>query len=541
MKTIKLILSACILFSFVACNDDPDPTIAPGTGTDPGNETEEGNENVVIDLSKTYQTIESFAASDCWAPNYIGTYWSENEKESIAKLLFSSGITEGKPEGIGLSGWRFNLGGGTAQQGDASGIEDAARRAESFMNPADGTLDWTKQAGQQYFLDKAKSYGCEQFVMFSNTPPVYLTQNGKGYSAMGAYSNLKDDSYDDFAEYIVSALDYFKTNKGISFDYISPVNEPQYNWNDPAQEGSGWQNSEIKRLSTEINTAIEQKGLNTKILLAETANWKYLYETDGDSGRKDVINNLFNAASENYVGDLKHVAPIIAGHSYWTDGDWQTLVNVRSSVASNASAAGLKVYQTEWSMLGDGYSSSEFVGYDKASYMDIALYMSKVIHCDLVYANVASWSYWTSLDLERWDHKNRFLLIKVTPAGGVYGDITQSGTHEATKTLWVLGNYSLFIRPEYKRVELQMANTSKELFGSAYVSPDGKKLVAVYTNLSSNRYDVRTDLGDNIEIESIKTYTTSETQNLEETSVKNTSNAIFVTSNSVLTVVYNLK
>ena len=70
------------------------------------------------------------------------------------------------------------------------------------MSPVDGTLDWTKQAGQQYFLEKAKQYGCEQFVMFSNTPPVYLTRNGKGYSDMGAYSNLKDDSYDDFAKYI---------------------------------------------------------------------------------------------------------------------------------------------------------------------------------------------------------------------------------------------------------------------------------------------------------------------------------------------------
>ncbi|GAB6120170.1 glycoside hydrolase [Dysgonomonas termitidis] len=537
MKIIKLFLFMCLFLSCISCNDDPTPTIAPDTGA--GEETEEGNENVTISLSTTYQTIESFAASDCWAPNYIGTYWTETEKEDIAKLLFSNNITGGKPDGIGLSGWRFNLGGGTAQQGAASGIEDATRRAESFMNPTDGTLDWTKQAGQQYFLEKAKSYGCEQFVMFSNTPPVYLTRNGKGYSASGAYSNLKDDAYDDFANYIVSAIDYFKTNKGIDFDYISPANEPQYNW-ESGQEGSGWQNSEIKKLSVELDKAIEDKGLNTKILLAEAAAWNYLYETDGDNGRKNVIYNLFDNASSSYVGDLKHVAPIVAGHSYWTDGNWENLVDVRTTVGTKAGAAGLKVYQTEWSMLGDGYSSSEFVGFDNASYMDIALYMSKVIHCDLVYANVSSWSYWTSIDQERWNHKNRFLLIKVTPAGGDYGDITQSGTHAATKTLWVLGNYSLFIRPDYKRVALEMKNTSKELFGSAYISPDGKKVVAVYTNLSASRYDVRANLA-NADIESIKTYTTSQTQDLEEESIKDTGNSIFVTPNSVLTVVYNLK
>jgi O-glycosyl hydrolase len=540
MKKIRYIFFACFFIAAFSCNDDPTPTIAPGTGS--GDETqEEGTENVKIDFSQTYQTIESFAASDCWVVNYIGTYWSENEKEAIAKLLFSDNITNGQPEGIGLSGWRFNLGGGTAQQGDASGIADVSRRAESFMNPSDGTLDWTKQAGQQYFLDKAKQYGCEQFVMFSNTPPVHLTRNGKGYSDMGAYSNLKGDCYDDFAQYIATVLAYFKTNKGINFSYISPVNEPQYNWDSGSgQEGSGWQNSEIKELTEEINSAIDAKGLDTKILLAETGAWNYLYEIDGDAGRKNVIYNLFDNASSNYVGALTHVAPVIAGHSYWTDGDWATLTDVRKTVASKAEAANLKVYQTEWSMLGDGYSSSEFVGYDKATYMDIALYMSKVIYCDLVDANVSSWSYWTSLDMERWDQKNRFLLISVTPAGGAYGDITQSGTHDATKTLWVLGNYSLFIRPGYKRVELQLKDTSKDLFGSAYISPDGKIAVAVYTNLSPSRYDVKADLG-NAEISSIKTYTTGQTQNLAETVVPNIENSIFINPGSVLTVVYNLK
>lgn len=535
MKKFQLIILILLSITFLSCNDDVTPTIAPSKPTIPSEE----KGNVVINLNQTYQTIESFAASDCWASNYIGTYWSESEKEEIAKLLFSNNVKDGKPDGIGLSGWRFNLGGGTAQQGNASNIEDVSRRAESFIHPTNGSLDWGKQAGQQYFLDKAKTYGCSQFVMFSNTPPVYMTRNGKGYSAMGAYSNLKDDSYDDFAQYITTVIDYFKTNKQIDFAYISPVNEPQYNW-ESGQEGSGWQNSEIKKLAVEIDKAIESKSLNTKILLGESASWNYLYEEDGDAGRKNVIYNLFDNASPSYVGNLKHVAPIIAGHSYWTDGNWETMVDVRKKVAAKANSAGLKVYQTEWSMLGGNYDDKEFVGFDDASYMDIALYMSKVIHNDLVHANVSSWSYWTSIDLERWSHKNRFLLIKVTPAGGDYGDIKQSGTHAATKTLWVLGNYSLFIRPDYKRVDLAMENSSKNFFGSAYISPDNKQIVSVYTNLSSTQYSVKADIG-NVSIESIKTYTTSLTQDLAERTIKNLDDAIMINPNSVLTVVYNLK
>lgn len=56
---------------------------------------------------------------------------------------FSSEIVGGKPKGIGLSQWRVNLGGGSAAQGEASGIEDKSRRAESYLTD-DLTYDWTR-------------------------------------------------------------------------------------------------------------------------------------------------------------------------------------------------------------------------------------------------------------------------------------------------------------------------------------------------------------------------------------------------------------
>lgn len=530
----RIVLYTLLPLLSVFCKNNPAPTIAPGTGN-----PAEGGTDVTIDLSKPYQTMESFAASDCWDPNYIGKHWSMAEKEAIARLLFSRSVVNGQPEGIGLSGWRFNLGGGTAQQGAASGITEVSRRAESFMDIRTGSLDWTRQAGQQYFLQKAKDYGVEQFVLFSNTPPVNFTRNGKGYSQMGAYSNLKEEHYGDFANYMTSVLEHFSREKGIRFQYVSPVNEPQHDWADPSQEGTAWQNSEVARLARELNSSLERKGLDTRILLAEAADWNSVYETAGDSSRKNVIYNLFNAASPHYVGGLKHVAPVIAGHSYWTDGNWQNLTRVRSQVNSSATAAGLKVYQTEWSMLGDGYDSNEFVGFEKASYMDIALYMSKVIHTDLVYARAASWSYWTSMATERWGHKNRFFLIRVMPFGGDYGDITQGGTHSPTKTLWVLGNYSLFIRPGFKRVDLQLNGSSHERFGSAYLSPDGKQLVAVYSNLGNTSYDAKAKIM-NTQVKSVSTFTTNSTRNLQEDKLSDTAANIRIHPGSVVTVVYDL-
>ena len=214
--------------------------------------------------------------------------------------------------------------------------------------------------------------------------------------------------------------------------------------------------------------------------------------------------------------------------------------NVRAQVAQAARKQDIDVWQSEWSMLGDGYSSSEFTGYDTATEMDIALYMSKVIHNDLTVAGVSSWSYWTSMDMPRWGHKNRFLLISLTPAGGVDGDVEQEGSFQATPTLWVLGNYSRFIRPGYRRISLDL-NESRSFFGSAWISPESDKIVAVYTNLSEKGVRLNeTHTGWDNEVKTVTTYTTTAGKNLKESTVTN-GEQVVLDAESVTTVVYNLK
>ncbi|MFI3280888.1 MAG: glycoside hydrolase [Rikenellaceae bacterium] len=440
--------------------------------------------DVTIDITAVNQTIDGFSASDCWSGNFVGQYWDDSERSQIAEWLFSQGVDDDKnPLGIGLSMWRFNLGGGTSEQGADSNISDETRRAECFLN-ADGTYDWTKHAGQRYFLERAVAEGCESFVMFSNSPPVHYTKNGKGYSSSGSYGNLQDDCYDDFAEYIGTVLQHFKDEEGIEFAYISPVNEPQYDWSSSNQEGSGWQNSEVKTLAQEIDKSITSRNLSTQILVNESADYRYLYETSNSDGRKNCAKQLFYTESDNYIGDISSVAPIIAAHGYWVDGNWDLLEYSRQAVRERVDMYDIKLYQTEWSMLGDNYDDDNvYPGHDDATYLDIALHMSKVMHHDLVNANVSSWSYWVAMDTESWSHKNRFLLIMLNPYDS-NSDLSLGGTGDATKTLWVLGNYSRFIRPNYKRVDHSMDTETEYFFGSSYLSPEGDKLVVVYTNLT---------------------------------------------------------
>ncbi|MDL2222272.1 beta-glycosidase [Parabacteroides sp. OttesenSCG-928-N08] len=530
---LKHIYLSFLSLALIACSDNsPDDPVVPPN--EPGTSVEK---LVTINAAQSYQTIIGFGASDCWTVPFVGKQWTKG-RHGISELLFSTEVTNGQPQGIGLSMWRSNLGGGTTQQGEASGIEDKTRRAESYLNN-DLSFDWNRCEGQRFFLDRAKEMGCPSIVLFSNTPPVQYTYNGKGFSNRGAVSNLKTEHYGDFANYMARVARNYIDN-GYPVTHISPVNEPQYNW-DGGQEGSGWTNDEIARLARELDAALTNEGLTTTdILLGEAGDWEYLYKTKSDAARSNTINDFFTPGSSAYVGDLAHVKSLICGHSYWTDGSWDGMRSVRQQVAQAAQRKSLEVWQSEWSMLGDGYNSAEFVGYDNATEMDIAFYMSKVIHNDLTVAGVSSWSFWTAMDMPRWGHKNRFLLISLVPADGEYGDIEQEGSYQATATLWVLGNYSRFVRPGYRRIDMTV-NESRSFFASAWISPDGDQIVAVYTNMSAKGVRlVETHEGWSHAAKSITTYTTSINKKLQEATVA-TDGTVILDAESVTTVVYNLR
>ena len=165
--------------------------------------------------------------------------------------------------------------------------------------------------------------------------------------------------------------------------------------------------------------------------------------------------------------------------------------------------------------------------------------MSRVIHCDLAVAGVTSWSYWTAMSVERYSQQNRFELIFTTPAGGQYSDDTwdQNGTVQANANLWVLGNYSLFIRPGFKRIDLSV-NESKDFFGTAWISPEGDRVVVVCTN-----YDAKNGMNLNVDglpgtPKAIHRYTTTASKNLQQDYFK-VGDTVFAEPHSVTTVVYD--
>lgn len=461
---------------------------------------------VHINQNIHFQSIHNFAASDAWAAEYTGL-WPHKKKEQMAEWLFSlESNPDGSPRGIGLSAWRFNIGAGSTAQAEESGIKDPWRRAEGFLQD-DGSYNWQKQAGQQWFLQAAKESGVNQFIAFVNSPPIQMTRNNKAHSNDGLAANLSPDNYVDYANFLAKVLKHFKDSLTVDFDYISPFNEPQWEWKG-GQEGSPWNNIELANATRVIDSVFAQQKINSKIEITEAGQIDYLTgDKEKHPNRSNQIASFFSPESTNYVGDLKSVAPKIAAHSYFTTWDISKLKKERERIAEKLlEYPSLEYWMSEYCIL---ENNEEIKGKGRDLGMPTALYVARLIHADLTIANASAWHWW--LAMSPYDFKDGLIYVdKESEDGNFYG----------SKLLWALGNYSRFIRPGAKRISVtyDIYNTEENLKDgvllSAYKNADDSiVLVVVNQQVATAHLELNIDIPSNSKIES---YVTSESNNLSK-------------------------
>ena len=495
LKYVFLFLITAFLYLDANCNDEKEKSTSSST------------EIIInIDPDSTYQEMDGFGASDAWSFKYIGSNWPEEKRRQIADLLFSQDTnSDGNPKGIGLSIWRFNIGAGSLEQGNNSNISDPWRREECFLL-SDGSYDWGKQAGQQWFLKAAKERGTEKILMFSNSPPVNYTNNGKAFSAGGSQINLQSDYMDDYAEFLASVADHFK-QQGINIDYLSPVNEPQWDWKAKSdgwagQEGSPASNHEVAVLSRLLSEKLANKGLSTKITLSEAGQINYLYENT-DAQRGNQIEDYFDPKSGNYIGDLSNLAHLICGHTYFSVYPVSELISCRNSVKSKIASVDktLKYWESEYCIL-ENANNDLAAGSKRDLSINLALYVSRIIHYVLTTSNASSWQWWTSVS--KYDYKDGLIYLddindSTTNANRWQNEYAMNnGYIHYSKLLWALGNYSLFIRPGMLRVSASstdiLPDQSYGVLPSAFVDVQSGKLVMVLINYSQNAKKVKINL-----------------------------------------------
>jgi len=361
---------------------------------------------ITIDPATLHQRIEGFGASGSWWSQKLGA-WSSPRRDQVARLLFSRG------EGIGLSQYRYNVGGGIDET-----IDDPWRTAETFET-GPGTYDWDRDAAARWFLRAAKEHGVEDFVAFVNSPPRRLTANGHTYGDPGT-SNLPPEHHEDFAQYLLDVVRRFRDEEGIDFRFVSPINEPQWTWDAPGQEGCHYEPEQVRDLTAVVLDAFAASDLDTLVSAPESGEYKAVYSEQDYAGLL-----LDDEQIRTGLGEF-------ATHSYWSTDDQRALAAERLVEHPDA-----HLTMTEW---------CEMVGGRDAG-MDSALVLARTVHSDLTIAQAAAWQYWIAVS--RYDYHD----------GLLYTDYVASGDEESleeTQRLWALGNYSRFVRPGAQRIGLEV-------------------------------------------------------------------------------------
>ena len=417
-------------------------------------------------LDEERQIIDNFAASDCWSMQKIGG-WSPDNRNRVADLLFS------QTDGIGLSCWRFNIGAGINSK-----ITNPWRTAETF-EIAPGQYDWTRQRNEQWFLQAAKLRGVQQFLAFVNSPPGRLTRNGMTFcDPDNGTTNLKPGAEREYAVYLADILEHFHRNPNeaerVIFDYISPVNEPQWDWAGYSQEGNRASNDDIKRIIHALAKELQRRRLPTQIAALESGSLPDMWHIDEKARAR------WDAEYGNYIdaflGD-PFVNGLLSGqigyHSYGSDLISGPLSNNRAQLGQKMKQyPSWKLWQTEYCVL---VGSDGKGGNHRDLTMKTALDVARVIHLDLTLCGVSAWQWWTAVSPV--DYKD----------GLIYTDWRKPGDPETiypARLLWVLGNFSRFVRPGMQRVDTQGANHDIHgLMASAFKDDRSRRVVVVYINM----------------------------------------------------------
>lgn len=501
-----------------------------------------------VDFNAKKQTINHFGASDAWSVEIIGDKWPAEKKEAIARYLFSKQTDQdGNPEGIGLSMWRVNIGDGSADQPSSGYSSGNWHRETQCFQKTDGSFDWNKQQGSQWFMNKAKEYGVNYFTGWLNSPPFFMTINNYTFrtSSVSSY-NLDPSNYSKYGEFLANVAKHFQ-DAGTPFNVISPINEPQWSWSanvgSASQSGSYCTNTEAANLVKAINAQFELKSVSSKFLIPEAGGLNYLSGNTSDLNTSNQVTSFWGKASANYVGDQSHMSNYVAGHSYYINTDVNTAVSLRQSLVNKMKAVNpaLQYWQTEYSLLEDATD-----GKTEMTPMDYSMFISRVIHLDLVEGNCSGWSFWTALSRPgAADHSYRFALINWYPNAESRAACTD-GDFGITKNLWTLGNYSRFVRPGYTRLNVARSDgltTTGAAYGqmaTAFVSPSTDTLVMVIINYSEYDQQLNLNLSNipaNFVLEKLKPFITSATDDLKSYPEISPHSAVYLKARSITTLV----
>ena len=395
---------------------------------------------VVVDPGKKYQVFEGWGTSLCWWAVKAGA-WSEANR---SKLI---GAIADPDTGLGYTIFRYNIGGGDQPGHDHLTKGDGGGKVPGYKPTEKGDYDWTADPYQRAIaLELAKRVKDPIFEAFSNSPPWWMTKSGCVSGSSDGSDNLKEDYFDDFADYLSEVALHFKTEWGLTFRTVEPFNEPSAGWwkSNGGQEGCGFKNNQSKMI-VELGKALQKKGLfpETSVSAADETSIKQAHDQLGN----------YTAEALSYLGQVNT-------HSY-SDGSY------RKQLFNRAFGLNKRLWQSETGPL------------SKSGDEHIALWMANVIIQDLRDMHAEAWVDWQIGDpAENW----RSLALNHSKQ-----------TFTPNARYYMHAAFSRYIRPGSRIIDSDNGNTL------AALTPDGA-LVLIVRNSGSSDVKYNFDLSEFVKI-----------------------------------------
>ncbi|MEV6423548.1 RICIN domain-containing protein [Streptomyces sp. NPDC051662] len=461
---------------------------AVGHGSSPASAAETPTAALTVRLNPSYQhpSFEGWGTSLAWFANVTGG-WPDAQRNALADALYGA-------DGLGLTIARYNIGGGDSPE-TTPYMRPGAAVPGYWNRPGPETPDWWDpnradhwnpgaDANQRWWLTAAKERGATTFEAFSNSAPYFMTNSGLVSGAVnGGQDNLRSDQYGRFADYLTGALQQAQSATGVTFDSVSPVNEPDTDyWHAGGrQEGSHWDPASQARMITTLRAALDAKGMTTPIAAMD--------ETNPGKFRSDW---------ESYTTDVRKTVGRLNTHTYGTNG--------RTAVRDIAKGETKPLWMSEVDT--GGSVPQSFTD------MSPALDLAQRINEDIRELEPRAWVLWQAVE----DYENMTPGHENSNWGLIQTDFTPDDAAteplRKNKKYWAMANYSRFVRPGARIVGTDDPRTL------AAVRPGGNGTVVVHTNPTGEERELTLNL-DGFRTASngpVERWTTDGTKNLQRDS-----------------------
>lgn len=445
-----------------------------GAGPDGGSVPAPGPE-VTVQLGMPQQEMAGFG---------INNNWSAALTDDAADLLF--GTDEGQ---LGLVILRIG------------------------MNPNGGAYNgddcWSD-------IEKATARGVEYVIGTLWSPPASMKSN----NSISGGGHLLPEYYEEWADTIAAFPALVKAETGVDLYSMSPQNETDFASCGTSEPCNGnydttiFTGQEYADFAAVVGPKLRALDPPVKLMSPEASEWLHLWSNEsaccsepGGQPSSDPLDCGFPATEcANYDGyDYGHAlfnhptawqyVDLIGTHQYDTQvaEPWPADVPEKKPV-----------WQTE--MSGVKWWPEQ----GPSATIENGVAVARWIHSALTTGEASAWLWW-------W-----YRALGATNEGLLLSDGSE------TKRMWTLGNYSRFVRPGYKRVEIT-GEIPEDVLLTGFLGPDGT-VVVVAVNQGASSVDLPITIAGGAAPAEMSTWITSESDDLAPSMGSTVTSNIFVAS-----------